>query len=154
MLKIDNQIPHIFLVRCMGNRKMWTTFANLEDLINCKCKSIVEHSGQKFLKQRWRFIKTRVRIDLNKPRIALFIEHKVIAKDLKAVTSIVFIEFLSDTQHAYFHYISDFTHYIVHALAVFFDQLSQMLKAKLISILVFSVIVSVLLNSVVGQMNV
>ena len=74
--------------------KVRMPFFILKYLINSKAECIIEHSRDQTLQQWRRLLDARIGVDLDEPRIALVVEHEIIAEYFEAVTSFMLIDLL------------------------------------------------------------
>ena len=143
------------VIRCPADRIYhFVLRLHFKYLIYGQREGIVEHPRQQLLQHRRRFFNARVSINLNQPRIALLINHEIVAKYLKAVASLMLIYLFSNTKCGYFDDFLYFGDKLPEISAPTFHELPQMLKRKLVAQLVLPIVLIVLLHGVIGKMDV
>ena len=76
---------------------MFQQIFSLKKLVNSQLEHVLYHPRQEHLQQAGAFFQTRVRVDLDQPKVKVLIKDEIVAKKFKAVFSAVWIDLLSDS---------------------------------------------------------
>jgi len=92
MVQIGHEIPQVLVVVIWLHWEhvqcFWLvrshTFARSKVDIDCQSQRIVDHPWQQLLKVGIGLLKARIGVDLDQPRVQVFSDNKVVAKQFKA----------------------------------------------------------------------
>lgn len=121
-------------------------------LVQSHLESIVKQTGYQLLQQGARLFETRVRVDLNEPRLALLIYHEVVPENLKAILAVLFVYLESGCDQRQLNNGHDVFAY--QLVEVHSRQLRGFLERELVSVLMLAVILVFLLDSVISQVHI
>jgi hypothetical protein len=125
-----------------------------EHLVHREEEGVVEHAGEEFLEDRRGLFDAWVGVDLNEPRVAVLIEHEVIAKHLKAKAAFLLVDFLPHAQSTDLNDGFNLVHKLVIVFAPDFEQILEVAKGQLVAQLVFTVVLVVFLHCVISEVDV
>jgi hypothetical protein len=80
----------------------------VEDLVNCQFEHVINHPRNQHLQDRTAFLDGRIGVYLDQPYLIGFIDHEIIAKELKTVLSTVDVDFAACRTHGKPNHLSDF----------------------------------------------
>ena len=123
----------------------------VDNLINSQLKGIIQHPGDQFAQQITRTLNTGIFVNLNQPHLLIIADEKIQPKELKAITSLIEVDFLLNRGERHVRdlldLVPDFRHLLIGHVLI------QGLERELVSVLELSVVDSVLLDGVVCQVD-
>jgi len=127
-----------------------------ENRVHSNLNRVLHHRGDQPRNVGRRELQTRVRVDLNQPRVHVLVNHEVVSKYFPGVLAPTRVHLPRNRLHRVLHQLLELGQHRLHEVALNAHRVEVLLEIgvrKLISVFKFAVVRAPILNRVISQMD-